>query len=72
MPILGRTPPNPRHSPPDRPKLQLSFGRVTIEADGAEPVEFGPGDVMVMPSGWRGVWRVHEPVRKHFTTILDA
>jgi uncharacterized cupin superfamily protein len=47
-------------------------GRVTIEADGAEPVEFGPGDVMVMPSGWRGVWRVHEPVRKHFTTILDA
>ncbi|MBL3687920.1 DUF861 domain-containing protein [Leucobacter zeae] len=46
-------------------------GRVTIEVDGEEPEEFGPGDVMVMPSGWRGVWRVHEPLRKHYTTIDD-
>ena len=46
-------------------------GRVTIEVEGAEPEEFGPGDVMVMPSGWTGTWRVHEPLRKHFTTIDD-
>ncbi|MFT4232723.1 MAG: cupin domain-containing protein [Leucobacter sp.] len=46
-------------------------GRVTIEVDGEEPEEFGPGDVMVMPSGWKGVWRVHEPLRKHYTTIDD-
>ena len=46
-------------------------GRVTIEVEGTEPEEFGPGDVMVMPSGWSGVWRVHEPLRKHFTTISD-
>lgn len=46
-------------------------GRVTIEVVGAEPEEFGPGDVMVMPSGWRGTWRVHEPLRKHYTTIND-
>ncbi|WP_449283085.1 cupin domain-containing protein [Leucobacter sp.] len=46
-------------------------GRVTIEVDGQDPEEFGPGDVMVMPSGWKGVWRVHEPLRKHYTTIDD-
>ncbi|MBK0421694.1 DUF861 domain-containing protein [Leucobacter sp. CSA2] len=46
-------------------------GRVTIEVEGQSPEEFGPGDVMVMPSGWKGVWIVHEPLRKHFTTIND-
>lgn len=46
-------------------------GRVTVEVEGQEPEEFGPGDVMVMPSGWKGVWRVHEPLRKHYTTIED-
>lgn len=46
-------------------------GRVTVEADGEAPAEFGPGDIMVMPSGWRGVWRVHEPLRKHYTTVTD-
>lgn len=46
-------------------------GRVTIEVAGAEPEEFGPGDVMVMPSGWVGTWHVHEPLRKHYTTIQD-
>lgn len=49
----------------------IIFGRVTLEVEGAEPEEFGPGDVMVMPSGWKGVWRVHEPLRKHYTTIED-
>lgn len=47
-------------------------GRVTVEVAGAEPQDFGPGDVMVMPSGWVGTWRVHEPLRKHFTTIQDS
>lgn len=46
-------------------------GRVTIEVEGQEPEQFGPGDVMVMPSGWKGVWRVLEPLRKHYTTIED-
>ncbi|MBK0420122.1 DUF861 domain-containing protein [Leucobacter sp. CSA1] len=46
-------------------------GRVTLEVDGAEPEEFGPGDVMVTPSGWRGTWIVHEPLRKHYTIVKD-
>lgn len=46
-------------------------GRVTIEVAGSENEEFGPGDIMVMPSGWEGSWHVTEPLRKHFTTIQD-
>lgn len=46
-------------------------GRVTLEVEGEVSVEFGPGDVMVTPSGWKGVWRVHEPLRKHYTIIQD-
>ncbi|MEB4615330.1 cupin domain-containing protein [Leucobacter sp. M11] len=46
-------------------------GRVTVQGEGDEPIEFGPGDVLVMPSGWRGVWHVHERLRKHYTSITD-
>ena len=46
-------------------------GRVTIEVEGLENEEYGPGDIMVMPSGWEGVWHVTEPLRKHYTTIQD-
>lgn len=46
-------------------------GSVTIRQEGREPIRFGPGDVMVMPSGWVGEWDVHEPLRKHYTVIDD-
>ncbi len=46
-------------------------GRVTVETETAAPQEYGPGDIMIMPSGWAGVWRVHEPLRKHYTTVTD-
>lgn len=46
-------------------------GRVTLDVEGAESVTFGPGDIMVMPSGWKGTWHVHEPLRKHYTTVDD-
>ena len=46
-------------------------GRVTIEVTGEADIEFGPGDIMVMPSGWEGTWHVTEPLRKHYTTIQD-
>ncbi|KIP52557.1 cupin domain-containing protein [Leucobacter komagatae] len=46
-------------------------GSVTVEVEGEEPVKYGAGDVMVMPSGWKGIWHVHSPVRKHFTVIED-
>ncbi|MFF2274462.1 cupin domain-containing protein [Agromyces sp. NPDC058126] len=51
---------------------QFLAGRVTIEVDGEEPVTFGAGDTLVTPSGWRGVWDVHETVRKLYVIIDDA
>jgi|SRR5690554_1018971 len=47
------------------------FGRVTITGEGEEPVTYGPGDIIVMPSGWKGTWEVHETVRKHYTVVND-
>lgn len=46
-------------------------GSVTLEVDGQKSDVFGPGDIMVMPSGWKGTWHVHEPLRKHYTIITD-
>lgn len=46
-------------------------GSVTVVADGEAAVTYGPGDIMVMPSGWKGTWEVHTPVRKHYTVIDD-
>lgn len=44
-------------------------GRATIEVEGEEPKEFGPGDVFVTPDGWAGEWTVHEPIRKQWVVV---
>lgn len=46
-------------------------GRVTVRGDGEDAKEIAAGDILVMPSGWRGSWDVHEPVVKHYTIISD-
>lgn len=46
-------------------------GSVTVQGDGEEPIEYGPGDVLITPPGWSGVWHVHETVRKHYTIVTD-
>ncbi|WP_082571080.1 cupin domain-containing protein [Agromyces sp. Root1464] len=51
---------------------QLLSGRVSIEVDGEEPVTLEAGDTLVMPSGWRGVWVVHETVRKLYVIVDDV
>ncbi|HEY1105901.1 cupin domain-containing protein [Agromyces endophyticus] len=51
---------------------QFLSGSVTIEVDGEEPVTFGAGDTLITPSGWRGVWDVHETVRKLYVIIDDV
>lgn len=38
-------------------------GHVTLEDSGGS-VEYRPGDVLVTPMGWVGIWHVHETVRK--------
>jgi len=43
----------------------LLEGRVTVTA-GDQEVSFGPGDLVIFPRGLDCVWRVAEPVKKHY------
>ena len=36
----------------------------------APPVTVGPGDAFVVEAGFTGVWKIEEPVRKHFDIKL--
>jgi uncharacterized protein len=39
-------------------------GSMTVTADGAAPLEAGPGAVLMFPKGWQGTWDIHETLRK--------
>jgi uncharacterized cupin superfamily protein len=47
-------------------------GRATIESEGQEPVEVGPGDVCILPAGARTTWTVHETLRKVYVIREDG
>lgn len=49
----------------DREICYLLEGQVTVEA-GAESVSFGKGDLVTFPAGLSCVWKVRQPVRKHY------
>ena len=46
----------------------LLEGAVTVSdrPDSGESVAFGPGDLVVFPVGLKCVWKVEQPVRKHY------
>tara|TARA_Y100001968_G_scaffold308299_1_gene326922 strand:+ start:1100 stop:1321 length:222 start_codon:yes stop_codon:yes gene_type:complete len=44
----------------------LLEGEVTVTLNGAEPVMFGVGDLVVFPAGMDCKWDVHQAVRKHY------
>ena len=44
--------------------VHVLSGSMTVTADGAEPTEVGPGDVLMFPKGWTGTWHLHETLRK--------
>lgn len=44
----------------------LLEGRVVVEKEDGEKVEFGKGDFVTFPQGLSCVWDVKEPVRKHY------
>jgi uncharacterized cupin superfamily protein len=50
----------------------LLSGEVSVVTTGGATVRIGPGDTLVMPSGWVGSWIVHAPVRKLYIIISDA
>jgi uncharacterized cupin superfamily protein len=41
-------------------------GKVRVEPKDGQPVEFGPGDLVTFPEGMDCVWKISEPVRKHY------
>lgn len=41
-------------------------GRVTLHGPADAMKEVGPGEVLVLPVGWRGEWEIHETTRKLF------
>jgi uncharacterized cupin superfamily protein len=43
-------------------------GKVTVtdRPDSGESVTFGPGDMVVFPVGLKCIWKVTEPVKKHY------
>ena len=47
------------------------FGRATIEIEGAETVEAGPGDVVILGEGARTTWTVHETLRKVYQVTMN-
>ena len=43
-------------------------GKVTVtdRPEGGDSVTFGPGDMVVFPVGLQCIWKVTEPVKKHY------
>ncbi|MGA1823958.1 MAG: cupin domain-containing protein [bacterium] len=44
----------------------LLEGKVVVEKNDGEKVEFGKGDFVTFPRGLSCVWDIKEPVRKHY------
>ena len=47
-------------------------GRMTVHEDGGESVELTAGSSCIFPIGWKGVWTVHETLRKVFVVYRTA
>lgn len=44
----------------------LLEGKVVVETEDGEKVEFGKGDFVTFPKGLFCTWDIKEPVRKHY------
>lgn len=47
-------------------------GRVSLHGPDGRTQEVRPGEVLVLPKGWRGEWTVHEKVRKLYVIYKDV
>ena len=50
--------------------VHLIEGAITITPDGGAPVSVKPGDAFAVEPGFKGVWKIEKPVRKHFCIKL--
>ena len=44
-------------------------GRVKVTGDNGRMAEIGPGESLVIPAGFKGVFEVIEPVTKHYMIV---
>ena len=44
----------------------LLKGRVIVETEGGDTVEFGEGDFVTFPKGLSCIWDIKAPVKKHY------
>jgi hypothetical protein len=47
----------------------VTEGRCRIVDDAGKAVEAGPGESLVIPAGFKGVFEVIEPMKKHYVII---
>lgn len=47
--------------------VHLIRGRIVITEDGGRPVTVTAGDAFCVEAGFKGTWRIEEPVLKHWT-----
>lgn len=50
----------------DTEECYLLEGRVVVETEDGQKVEFGRGDFVTFPKGLACTWDVKEPVKKHY------
>ena len=49
----------------------ILFGTASVRNDdGTGCREIGPGDLLILPLGWKGNWTIHEHIRKLY--VLEA
>ncbi|MGO4103587.1 cupin domain-containing protein [Leifsonia sp. YAF41] len=48
---------------------QILTGRATVVNESGESNELRAGDLFVTPVGWKGVWHVHEQMRKTYMVV---
>lgn len=46
-------------------------GRVSLHGPDGHTREVGPGELLVLPRGWRGEWTIHETTRKLYIIHFD-
>lgn len=44
----------------------LLEGKIKVEPEGGESVEFGAGDLVTFPQGLKCVWDISKKVKKHY------
>lgn len=47
-------------------------GSMTVQEDGGDPTTLTAGSSCIFPIGWKGVWTVHETLRKVFVVYRTA